>query len=105
METNKQNQNKIRTYLGFARRAGKLALGVNAAKCVRGRVYLLVADSSASPNTKKEIESLKKRFSCPLLEVDNLEELTSKPLCKLAAMREEHLAQAVMNAAGIIDRP
>ncbi len=97
-------RNKIKTYLGFARRAGKLPLGVNAAKCVRGRVYLLVADSGASPNTKKEIENLKNRFSCPLIEVDGLEELTGKPLCKLAAVREEHLAQAVLGAAEA-DRP
>ncbi len=99
------NRNKIKTYLGFARKAGKLVLGVNAAKCVRGRVYLLVADESASPNTKKEIESLKKRFGCPLIETDGLEELTGKPLCRLAAVREEHLAQAVLVAAGNDNRP
>ena len=94
-------ENKIKTYLGFARRAGKLALGVNAAKCVRGRVYLLVMDSAASPNSKKEIESLRKRFSCPLIAVENLEELTGKSQCRLAAVREEHLAQAILQTVGI----
>lgn len=87
---------KIKTYLGFARRAGKLALGVNAVKAAKGGVYLLVADRAAYPNTKKEILSLQKRFSCPLAEVENLEELTGKPLCKLAAVREEHLARAIL---------
>lgn len=92
--------NKIEAYLGFALRARKLVLGVNAAKAIRGRVYLLVADRTASPNTKKEIGDLKRRFSCPLIEVDDLEGLTGKAYCKLAAMCEENLARATLEAAG-----
>lgn len=91
---------KIKTYLGFALRARKLVLGVNAAKAIRGNVYLLVADRTASPNARKEIESLKKRFSCPLIEVDDLEGITGKECCKLAAVREENLARAALAAAG-----
>lgn len=87
---------KIKTYLGFARRAGKLALGVNAVEAARGKVYLLVADKNASPNTKKKIASLEKRLSCPLIEVEDLEELTGKALCKLAAVGEENLARAIL---------
>lgn len=87
---------KIKAYLGFARRAGKLVLGVNAVKAARGRVYLLVADSSASLNTKKEIISLGKKFSCPVVEVGELELLTGKALCKLAAVCEENLARAIL---------
>ncbi len=87
---------KIETYLGFARRAGKLIAGVNAVKASGGRIFLLVADRSASENTKKEIAKLKSRFSCPLAEVGNLEEITGKPLCKLAAVCEEHLAGAIL---------
>ena len=87
---------KIKSYLGFARRAGKLTLGVNAAKAERGRVFLLVADRAASMNTKKEIASLSERFSCPLIEVEDLASLTGKAFCKLAAVREEHLAGAIL---------
>ena len=97
--------NKIKTYLGFAMRARKLVLGVNAVQAVRGRVWLLIADAHASENTKKEIESLKKRFACPLLVVDDLEALTGKACCKLAAMREEHLAAAVCREAGLEGNP
>ena len=91
--------NKIAAYLGFARRAGKLTLGVNAACCARG-VRLLVADLSASENTKKEIEKLARKFSCHVVWTEGLEELTGKASCKLAALREEHLARAILESSG-----
>lgn len=90
-------QPKIAAYLGFARRAGKLTLGVNAVAALKSRAYLLVADETASENTKKEIDKLVRRFSCPILWVTELETLTGKPQCKLAAVREEHLASAILS--------
>ena len=46
---------KVRSYLGFARRAGKLTLGVNGAATLKKGVFLLLADHSAAKNTQKEI--------------------------------------------------
>lgn len=94
------DENKLHAYIGFARRAKKLAVGVNAVKAVRGKVYLLLLDKDASENTKKEAESLGRRFSCPLIAVENLEKFTGRPMCKLAAMQEENLAQAVIATVG-----
>ena len=88
-------ENKIAAYLGLARRAGKLALGVNAAFACKGGVYLLVADEAASENTKKEISKLARRFDCPVVWTEDLETLTGKEYCKLAAVREENLASAI----------
>ena len=93
------NTDKIRAYLGFALRAGKLALGINAVQATKGKIFLLVADEGASPNSKKQIEQIHTRFGCPILWVEDLEGLTGKPFCKLAAMREENLARAVMSEA------
>ncbi len=87
-------EDKRRTYLGFAKRAGKLTLGVNAVKASKSKIYLLIADMGVSSNTKKEIERLQKRMGCPLVFVEDLEELTGKDFCKLAAVTEEHLAEA-----------
>ncbi len=87
---------KVASYLGFCRRAGKLALGVNAAAAVRGRVYLIVADEAASPGTRKEIARLADRFACPLVWVNGLETLVHKDACKVAAVREQHLAEAIV---------
>ena len=92
----------LKTYLGFARRAGKLTLGVNAVSTLKGGVYLLVADIAASENTKKEIEKLARKLSVPVVWTEDLETLAGKEHCKLAALREEHLAEAIL-AAGRID--
>ncbi len=90
------NESKIKTYLGFAMRARKVVLGINAARAIRGNVSLLIADRDASPNAQKEIAALQARFACPLVVVDNLEELTGKAFCKLAALREGNLAHAIL---------
>ena len=94
-----QNSSKIKSYLGFARRAGKLTLGVNAAMTVKN-CYLLIADESISPNSRKEIEKLKNRLACPLVFCEGLEELVARSGCKLAAVREEHLADALLLELG-----
>ena len=93
-------QSKLGTYLNFCKRAGKLTLGVNAAKAARGRAYLLVADAAASDNTKKEIEKLSKKFTCPVIWVNDLASLVHKEACKLALVAEEHLAAAIQKACG-----
>ena len=93
------SESKLKTYLGFARRAGKLTLGVNAAQAAK-TCYLLVADASVGKNSRKEIEKLKERFCCPLVYLENLGEIVSRPGCMLAAVREEHLARAAYETLG-----
>ena len=92
-------RSKTATYLGFARRAGKLTLGVNAALTVK-KCYLLVADASVGKNSRKTIEKLKEKLSCPLIYLENLGDVVAKPGCMLAAVREEHLARAVCETLG-----
>ncbi len=89
-------RSKIASYLGFARRAGKLTLGVQAAETVRRGVFLLVADGSVAANSRKTIEKLQRRFGCPLVFVEGLGDMTGKAFCKLAAVRDEHLAAAIV---------
>ncbi len=90
-------RSKTASYLGFARRAGKLTLGVQAAGTVKKGVFLLVADETVAKNNRKEIEKLQKKFACPLLYVHGLGDMTGKSACKLAAVRDEHLAAAILN--------
>lgn len=94
--------NKLASYLGLARRAGKLTLGVNAVAACKGDVFLLVADAAASDNTKKEIGKLEKRFGCPVVWTENLESLTGKAECKLTAVREKNLADAILRLDGTV---
>lgn len=92
--------NKVASYLGLARRAGKLTLGVQAAASAKD-VFLLVADETVAENNRKEIGKLGKRFSCPIVYIAGLEDITGKANCKLAAVREEHLAAAILKYSEI----
>lgn len=89
---------KTAAYLGLCRKAGKLTLGVNAVQALRGGVYLLVADTNVAPNSRREIEKLQKKFGCPLIYIPDLGEKAGAPMRMLAAVREEHLAQAITAA-------
>ncbi len=93
-------KNRAATYLGFCQRAGKLTLGVNAAATLKKGVFLLVMDESTASNSRKEIEKLQRKFACPLAICTGLEEIVHKAWCKLAAVRDKDLAEAIMREAG-----
>ncbi len=92
-------RSKAESYLGLARRAGKLTLGVNALSAVK-KCFLIVADPAASENSKKEIKKQQSRLMCPLLFLENLGEAAGKSGCMVAAVREEHLARALIKEIG-----
>ncbi len=92
-------RSKAASYLGLARRAGKLTLGVNACSTIKS-CFLLVADTAIGPNSRKEAEGLQRRLACPLIFLEDLGEMTGKQGCVLAAVREEHLAQALLKETG-----
>ena len=92
-------RSKLFSYFGLCKRAGKLTLGVNAAATLK-TCRLLVADESVGKNSKKEIEKLKDKFSCPLVYCEGLGELVARQGCMLAAVREEHLAEALIKELG-----
>ena len=88
-------RSKTESYLGFCKRAGKLTLGINGTAAQK-KVCLLVADEGASENSKKEIQKLKARFSCPLIFVEDLGAMVGKEGCRLAAVRDKGLAAAIL---------
>ena len=94
--------NKIFTYVGFARRAGKFKAGLNAIKTVKKDVELLILCHSASPNAIKEAEKLSERFFCPLFKTVTftVEEMMDKENCKLVAILDAELAKAIISNAG-----
>ena len=92
--------NKIESYIGFALRAGKVTLGVNAIQTVKRGVYCLLLDMSTAKNSRKEIEKTRVRFACPLVEVENLGALVNKEGCKAAAIKDISLAGAIVREAG-----
>lgn len=87
-------RSKLVSYFGFAKRAGKLTTGVNGISCLKA-CELLALDMGAAENTKKEAKKLQRRFSCPLVTVEDLGELVNREGCKLAAVRDKSLAGAI----------
>ena len=94
-------RSKAESYIGFCRKAGKLTCGANAIEVQKKGIYLLLLCQSASDNTKKNAQRLAMKFGCALLvsEGKRLEQLVGKENCKLAAVRDEWLAKAILSCA------
>ena len=92
-------QSKVKTYVGFCKRARKITLGSSAIGTLKGGVYLLLLDNSAAKNSIRYALKFKRKFNCPLLVCgDNFEDLVGKQNCRLAAIQDENLAKAILNS-------
>ncbi len=94
-------RSKAESYIGFCRKAGKLTCGFNAVEVQKKGVYLLLLCGGASENAKKSAQKLAGRFACELLvpKAKPLAELVGKENCRLAAVRDEGLAKAILSCA------
>jgi len=80
-------------------RSRKIALGSTAIGTLKGGVYLLIIDGKAAKNSWRLALKYKKRFSCELVICrENLEEVVNKPECKLAAILDKSLADAILSS-------
>lgn len=94
-------QSRVRTYIGFCIKSGKIARGVNAIATIKSGVYLLILDKASAKNSVKAALKFKNRFSCPLLICkQGFETEINKEGCKLAAIRDESLAKAILDNFG-----
>lgn len=92
-------QSKVQSYIGFCKRARKITLGSSAIGTLKGGVYLLLLDKNAAKNSLRYALKYKRKFNCPLLVCgDNFEALVGKPNCRLAAIQEKNLAEAILNS-------
>lgn len=91
---------KVESYIGFCLRARKIALGAGSIDVLKKGVYLIIVCSTASENTFKLALKYKNRFSCPLMICKTgLENAVHKPTCKIAAVRDFQLADAMIKNA------
>lgn len=91
-------QSKVHSYIGFCKRARKITLGSSAVGTLKGGVYLLLLDKNAAKNSLRYALKFKRKFNCPLLVCgENFEELVGKPECRLAAIQDKNLADAILN--------
>lgn len=91
-------KSKPLSYIGFALRARKVRSGVNAISTLKGNVYVLIICKSASENTFDDAIKLSKKFNAPLV-ISNtykVQDLVNKENCKLLAIQDESLGNAVL---------
>ena len=92
-------QNKVHSYIGFCKRARKIVLGSSAIGTLKSGVFLLLLDKEAAKNSKRYALKYKRKFNCPILVCsDNFEELVGKQNCRLAAIQDKNLADAILNS-------
>ena len=92
---------KMETYLGFCIRARKAIFGVDDIEAQKRGVKVIVCDGALAENSLKTIHKAKERFHCPvfLTEENYLGELLHRPAVKAVAVKDEHLAAAIITAA------
>ncbi len=91
-------KSKPLTFIGFALRARKVRTGVNAIQTLKGNVKVLIICQTASENTFNDAVKLAKKFNAPLIvsKTYKVEELVRKENCKLLAIQDESLGNAVL---------
>ena len=94
-------KNKIETYLGFCIRARKIVFGIDEIEKQRKGVYLILCDGALGQNSLKVAQNTKELLNCPLLITKNgqLGELLHRPTVKSVAIKDNHLASAIIKEA------
>ena len=88
---------KAESYIGFCLRARKIVLGTGATDCLKKGAYLIMVCSTASSNCLKLAQKYARRHSCPLMVCKSgLENAVNRPGCKIAAVTDKNLAEAIM---------
>lgn len=90
-------KSKGETYIGFAIRARKCKIGVNACATLK-RAKLVIVCKTAGESTLKEAKKLANRFSCPILTAKEktLADITHKQNAKVMAITDAALTKAIL---------
>ena len=90
-------KSKVLTFIGFSIRARKLRAGINAIATLK-KANLLIICQTAAKNSFDEAIKLCKKFNAPLIvsKTYKVEELVKKENCKLVAIQDESLGNAIL---------
>ena len=93
-----ENKSKSSTFIGFAIRARKFRIGMNAVQTLKS-INLLIVCNTASDNTKAEAEKVAKKYRCPLVitKTEKLEDITHRENAKVMAIADKALAKAILD--------
>ena len=93
-----EKKTKAQTFIGFAIRAKKYRIGMNAVQTLKS-INLLIVCCSASENTIKDAKKIASKYHCPMLITNEikLEEITYKENSKVMAITDRALAKAILD--------
>ncbi len=94
-------RSKIETYLGFCVRARKIVFGIDEIEKQKRGVFLIICDGTLGQNSLKVAQKAKETLNCPLIITKNgrLGELLHRPTVKSVAIKDNHLASAILQNA------
>ena len=90
-------KSKVESYIGFAMRAGKYRCGTHAISTLKS-VELLILCSTAENNSQVMARKLARKFKVKIVisKTVTVEEISGKEHCKLMAILDKSLAQAIL---------
>lgn len=97
---------RVETLLGFARRAGLLAIGSQAAKTAleKGKVHLLMVSSDASSRTWRNAAMLAEKKNIPIVRYGEKEQLAERlgwsGEVAVLAVTQEQFARDILRLTG-----
>ena len=93
-----ENKSKANTFIGFAIRARKFRIGMNAVQTLKS-INLLIVCKSASENTKDEAKKVANKYHCPMIitNTEKLEDITHRENAKVMAVADKSLAKAILD--------
>lgn len=95
--------NRLKTYLGFSLKSGKIVLGCDDICKMKKGAHLILADENLGATAKKRLCAAAERLLCPLYFCLNAEEgglgaALCRPAVKAAALKDKNLAKATQEA-------
>lgn len=87
--------NKIKGLISIARKAGYVIIGRENLMEYTKKLYLLLVDSTAGNSLKREMNFISNSKNVPLLEVENLGELTSIDNCKAIGLKNKAMSDSI----------
>lgn len=88
-------ENKLATYLGFAKKSGKIVYGVDNILDKSKKAIMLMCDKSLSENSFSKIKNISERVNIKIYVTDNLDKILNTTNCKAIAITSKDLAKAI----------
>ncbi len=100
MRLSQTSISKIKTYIGFAFKAGKCVMGVDNLEKI-SKPILIVYANTLSPNSVKKINELAQKHDHKVFEIENFNEISPREGCKALGVKDESLSSAITKQLNI----